>query len=282
MSLSGPPAAPGVSLKRPQHPAQFSAGKQDTEASLLIELQPHPERLRGELVLMERTPAGSLLVTVLWIGVLPLLQQPVEPRLLLRLELAGRIGDEGLLNWTLRQAARPHQPDIEVGGDPIATIRRHLGAELEQAAKERSEAEATERGEYRELWESRGKPAEEQASALAAKVEAFEAARKARQDSRREALGTFADGIPEGVTGDQLDKMLGWAESLKTKASTASSAPLIPTGSGSQDGAKPATKVSEKESEWMRRTKPSWLNAPEDSQRSLLDRFGPSWARRSD
>lgn len=155
-------------------------------------------------------------------------------------------------------------------------------AELEQAAKERSEAEATERGEYRELWESRGKPAEEQASALAAKVEAFEAARKARQDSRREALGTFADGIPEGVTGDQLDKMLGWAESLKTKASTASSAPLIPTGSGSQDGAKPATKVSEKESEWMRRTKPSWLNAPEDRQRSLLDRFGPSWAKRSD
>ena len=155
-------------------------------------------------------------------------------------------------------------------------------AELEQAAKERSEAEATERGEYRELWESRGKPAEEQASALAAKVEAFEAARKARQDSRREALGAFADGIPEGVTGDQLDKMLGWAESLKTKASTASSAPLIPTGSGSQDGAKPATKVSEKESEWMRRTKPSWLNAPEDRQRSLLDRFGPSWAKRSD
>lgn len=155
-------------------------------------------------------------------------------------------------------------------------------AELEQAAKERSEREATERGEYRELWESRGKPAEDRATELAAKVEAFEAARKARQDSRREALGAFADGIPEGVTGDQLDKMLAWAEALKSKASTASSAPVIPTGSGSQDGAKPATKVSEKEAEWMRRTKPSWLNAPEDRQRSLLDRFGPAWAKRSD
>ena len=153
-------------------------------------------------------------------------------------------------------------------------------AELEQAAKERAEREATERGEYRELWESRGKPAEDRAAELAAKVEAFEAARQARQDKRRESLGDYASGIPEGIVGDQLDKMLDWAESLRAKASASTGAPVLPTGTGSQDGAKPATKVSEREAEWMRRTKPSWLNAPEDRQRSLLDRFGPSWAKR--
>ena len=116
MSLSGPPAAPSVGLDSSQHPAQFSAGQQDAKASLLIELQPHPKRLRGELVLMQRAPAGRVLVANLWIGVLPLHQQPVEPHLLLGLELAGRIRDEGLLNWALGQAARSHQPDVEVGG----------------------------------------------------------------------------------------------------------------------------------------------------------------------
>ena len=85
-------------------------------------------------------------------------------------------------------------------------------AELELAAKERAEREATERGEYRELWETRGKPAEDRASELAAKVEAFEAARQARQDKRRESLGDYASGIPDGIVGDQLDKMLDWAE----------------------------------------------------------------------
>jgi len=154
-------------------------------------------------------------------------------------------------------------------------------AELEQEAKARSEREATERGEFRELWETRGKPAEDRAAELAAKVEAFEAARQARQNQRRESLGEYADGIPEGVLGDQLDRMLDWAEALKAKASAAVGAPVLPTGTGSQDNAKPATKVSEREVEWMRRTKPSWLNAPEDRQRSLLDRFGPQWAKRS-
>lgn len=154
-------------------------------------------------------------------------------------------------------------------------------AELEQAAAERNEREAAERGEFRKLWESRGKPAEDRVAELSAKVELFEQARKTRQDKRREALGGFADGIPDGVTGDQLDSMLDWAESLKAKAASMTNQPVIPTGNGSQDNAKPATKVSERETEWMRRTKPSWLNAPEDRQRILLDRFGPDWARRT-
>lgn len=187
------------------------------------------------------------------------------------------------------------EPTLSSDGDPRTvplkaltserTKRQALEArlaELEQAAKERNEREAAERGEFRELWETRGKPAEDRATELAAKVEAFEAARKSRQDKRREALGTYADGIPDGIIGDQLDQMLDWAENLKAKASSSSSAPVLPTGSGSQDNAKPALKVSERETEWMRRTKPSWLNAPEDRQRSLLDRFGPKWARRSD
>ena len=154
-------------------------------------------------------------------------------------------------------------------------------AELEQAAAERNEREAAERGEFRQLWESRGKPAEDRVAELSAKVELFEQARKTRQDKRREALGSFADGIPDGVNGDQLDSMLDWAESLKAKAASMTNQPVIPTGNGSQDNAKPATKVSERETEWMRRTKPSWLNAPEDRQRILLDRFGPDWARRT-
>jgi hypothetical protein len=154
-------------------------------------------------------------------------------------------------------------------------------AELEKAAAEKSEAEAAERGQYRDLWESRGKPAEEKVSQLTAKIEAFEAARMARLEKRREALGAFADGIPEGMAGDQLEHMLSWAETLKAKASSSSAAPVLPTGQGSQDNAKAPTKISEREAEWMRRTKPSWLNAPEDRQRVLLDRFGPAWAKRS-
>jgi len=155
-------------------------------------------------------------------------------------------------------------------------------AELEQAAAERNEKEAAEKGEFRDLWESRGKPAEEKVSELSARLDAFESSRKARQDQRREALGAFAEGIPDGILGDQLDRMLDWAEGLKAKASASSVAPVLPAGTGSQDNAKPATKVSERESEWMRRSKPSWLNAPEDRQRALLDRFGPSWAKARD
>ncbi len=92
---------------------------------------------------MQRAPVGRVLVAILGIGVLPFLQQLVEPRLPLRLELAlaGRIGDEGFLNWALGQAARFHQPDVKVGRGIAATIRRHLDAKLEWAAENISKSD---------------------------------------------------------------------------------------------------------------------------------------------
>ena len=161
--------------------------------------------------------------------------------------------------------------------------RQSLESELEALRKqvqERAEAEATERGEFRNLWETRGKPSEERVSELEAKLADYEAKRQARQEERKLALGEFAADIPEGITGDALDGMLSWAEKLQRKTATSTPAsPTIPSGTGSQDGAAPASIVSEKEAAWMRMTKPSWLNAPVERQRSLLDKFGPSWAR---
>lgn len=162
--------------------------------------------------------------------------------------------------------------------------RQGLETELEtlrRDVQQRAEAEATERGEFRALWESRGKPSEERVTELEARLADYETKRQARQEERRLALGDFAQDIPEGITGDSLDGLLSWAEKLqrRTAAAQSGTTPMVPSGTGSQDGAKTATMVSEQEAEWMRATKPSWLNAPEERQRSLLDKFGPSWAR---
>ena len=162
--------------------------------------------------------------------------------------------------------------------------RQSLESELSQLraeAQERSEREATERGEFRELWETRGKPSEEKVSQLETRLLEYETKRAERQQQQLEALGDFGSDIPEGIKGDALDSLLTWTENLKrrTEASSTSSAPIVPSGKGSQDGTKPSSIVSEKEAQWMRLTKPSWLNASEERQRSLLDKFGPSWAR---
>ena len=153
-------------------------------------------------------------------------------------------------------------------------------AEMEAAAQAREDAEAAERGEFKALWESRGKPAEDKARELQERLEAYEAQRAARQQARREALGDYAAGIPEGVQGDQLDGLLDWAEGLKSKA-TPTTKPVVPVGAGSADRAQPDGLVSERELAWIRKTKPSWMNVSESQQRVLLERFGPSWSKNS-
>jgi hypothetical protein len=153
-------------------------------------------------------------------------------------------------------------------------------ADMETQAKERADKEAAERGEFRELWEIRGKLAEDQARNLAERLEAMEAKRAARQQARRDALGEFASGIPEGVSGEQLDGLLDWAESLQSKT-TPTTKPVVPVGRGSTDSAAPGSEVSERELQWIRKTKPSWMNVSESQQRVLLERFGPNWAKKS-
>lgn len=153
-------------------------------------------------------------------------------------------------------------------------------AEMETQAKERADKEAAERGEFRELWETRGKPAEDKARNLAERLEAMEAKRAARQQARREALGEFASGIPEGVSGEQLDGLLDWAESLQSKTAIKTK-PVVPVGTGSADSAAPGSEISERELQWIRKTKPSWVNVSESQQRVLLERFGPNWAKKS-
>lgn len=156
-------------------------------------------------------------------------------------------------------------------------------AEMEAAAQAKEDAEAAQRGEFRELWETRGKPAEDKARQLQERLEAFEAARSARQQARREALGEYAAGIPEGLDGDALDGLLDWAESIRSKSGSAAptTKPVVPVGAGSADRAQPDGLVSERELAWIRKTKPSWMNVSESQQRVLLERFGPAWSKQS-